>query len=299
MRILVIANPRAGKGNTERQVDRLAHYLRQRGHHVEVFLSRRPGDPARRAAMVQGDEFDRIVVGGGDGTVNAVINGLSDPSRIPLLHLATGTANILAKDLGLPVKPELLVPVIEDGVIVRADMGLLGDHRFLLVASAGFDAMVTERLTAARGKTLGYRGYVLPILKAMGQYRPPNLEVEVDGRHRLTGAMVMVLNSRHYGGIFVFDDEARLDSGSFQVCVFPRGSVTALVRYALSGLIRLAAKLPEVKRCSGGRVTINCSESCPVEVDGEYAGTTPVVIKLCPSAIPLLAPQEWGKTPGG
>jgi diacylglycerol kinase (ATP) len=292
MRILVIANPRAGKGSTERKVDQLTHYLRLRGHHVEVFLSSGPADPARRATTVRDGDFDTIVVGGGDGTVNAVINGLSDPSRIPILHLATGTANILAKDLGLPVEPELLVPVIEDGVIVRADMGLLEDHRFLLVASAGFDAMVTERLTAARGKTLGYRGYLLPILRSVGQYRPPSLEVEIDGKHRVTGAMVMVLNSRHYGGIFVFDDAARLDSGSFQVCVFPRGSVPALVRYALSGLLRLASGLPEVMRYSGGRVTISCAENCPVEVDGEYAGTTPVEIKLSPATVPLLAPQQ-------
>lgn len=296
MRILVIANPRAGKGGTERKVDQLTHHLRQRGHNVEVFLSSGPGDPGRRAATIRYGDFDTIVVGGGDGTVNAVINGLPDPSSIPILHLATGTANILARDLGLPMKPELLVSVIEEGVVIRADMGLLGDRRFLLVASAGFDAMVTERLTAARGKTLGYRGYLLPIVRSVGQYRPPSLEVEVDGKHRVTGAIVMVLNSRHYGGIFVFDDAARLDSGSFQVCVFPRGTVAALVRYALSGLLRLASRLPEVKRYSGGRVTIDCAGNCPVEVDGEYAGTTPVEIVLSPGTIPLLAPRELRKT---
>lgn len=292
MRILVIANPRAGKGVTGRKADRLARSLRQRGHEVELFLSSRPGDPTKRAALVRADEYDRIVVAGGDGTVNAVINGLVEPSRTPLVHLATGTANILARDLGLPTRTEPLITVIEEGVVRRADMGLLGDRRFLLVASAGFDAMVTEQLNTSRGKTLGYRGYVLPILRAVGRYRPPDLEVEVDGKHRLRGAMAMVLNSRHYGGLFVFDEDARLDSGRFQVCVFPRGSIAAILRYAISGLLRLAPKLPEIARCSGSRVTIHCSGGCPVEVDGEYAGATPAEITLCPGTIPLLTPRK-------
>lgn len=288
MKILVIANPRAGKGDTERKVEEFVQVLRRRGHETDVFLSCRPEDPSQRAAKIRCNEFDRIVVAGGDGTVNAVVNGLADPSRIPLLHLATGTANILAKDLGLPSNPELLVPIIEGGDVLRADMGVLGARKFLLVAGAGFDAMVTKQLSRSRGRTLGYRGYVLPIIRALSTYRPPDLEVVVDDKHQLKGSMVMVLNSKHYGGLFVFDYDACLDSGSFQICVFPRAGIPSLAKYTILGLLRLAPRIPDILRCSGRKVVISGSTSCPVQVDGEYAGTTPVRISLCPGVIPLL-----------
>jgi diacylglycerol kinase family enzyme len=173
-------------------------------------------------------------------------------------------------------------------------MGLVDAHRFLLVVSAGFDAAVTKEISTRRGHRLGYRGYVEPVLRVLTRYRPAELEVTVDDRHKVTGRHVMVLNVRHYGGIFVFCDSARLDSGTFDICVFRNGSRFSLVRYGLAGLLRLVAKLPDVTHMTGRRVRIQSAESSPVEVDGDYFGETPQVVNLCPSIVPVIAQRGSG-----
>ena len=153
--------------------------LRRRGYLVETFLTNSPGDAGRRARDIEAD-VDVLVVVGGDGTLNEILNGLPDPSRTPLAHLPTGTASVLGRELGLPKRAEDLIQILEGGHLRRLDMGLLGEGRFLTVASVGLDAMVTDEVRRQRGGTLGYFGYLLPILRALQHYHPPELKVSVD-----------------------------------------------------------------------------------------------------------------------
>ena len=89
---------------------------------------------------------------------------MTDPSRVPLAQLPCGTANILGHELGFSSKPENVARVVTHGSVRKIDMGLAGDRRFLMVVSAGFDALVTHEVLQGRQGTLGYRGYAGPIL---------------------------------------------------------------------------------------------------------------------------------------
>ena len=149
MRVLVIGNPVSGGGRSGRLLERLVRSLEQKGHAVDVFLTEGAGEARRRAEQLEAGA-DRLVVVGGDGTLNEVLNGLPDPSRIPLTQLATGTANLLAHDLRLPFSVSGMTRLLENGSVRRLDMGLARDRRFLLVVSAGFDAMVTHEVQANR-----------------------------------------------------------------------------------------------------------------------------------------------------
>lgn len=143
MRVSIIANPVAGVGKTTRHVERFTEILQSRGHDVEVLYTCEKGDGCEKARLVD-EKAERLVIAGGDGTVNEVLNGLENPSLIPILHLPSGTANQLANHLGLPSRLPLVAQVLEDGNTRMLDMGVVGKHRFLLEVSAGFDAAVTE-----------------------------------------------------------------------------------------------------------------------------------------------------------
>jgi diacylglycerol kinase (ATP) len=291
MVVLVIGNPTAGRGHSQARIDRLARVLESRGHEVEVFLTQKAGDAALRAGRI-GPDVERLVVAGGDGTINEILNGLPDPSRVPILHMPSGTANMLARDLNLPFRAHELAEILETGAVRWADMGIVNNRRFLLLVTCGFDARVTEVIKRDRGHTLGYRGYLLPTLRALNQYGPVDLHVSIDGTWKATGSQVMILNVRHYGGLLVFSDTAALDSGKFDVCVFQRGSVASLVRYGLAALFRMSSMLPDVMRFFGRRITIESSLPCPTEVDGDYFGTTPLGIDLLDAKVPLLVPAR-------
>jgi YegS/Rv2252/BmrU family lipid kinase len=288
-KILLIGNPVAGGGKANRLIADLLQGLRQRGYLVETFLTNSAKDATRRARDIEAD-VDVLVVVGGDGTLNEVLNGLPDPSRTPIAHLPTGTANILGRELGLPKTAEDLIQTLESGHLRWLDMGLLGERRFLMVASVGLDAVVTEEVQRRRGGTLGYLGYLMPILRVFERYHPPELKVTVDGGEQVPGAFVVVSNTRNYGGIFSFADRARCDSGHLDVCVFPRGTLPALIWYYLAAFLGWASKRTDVRYLTGTRIRIESREPVAVQMDGDPAGVTPVDIGLLPAVVPVLVP---------
>lgn len=288
--VLVVGNPVAGRGKAESRILRFVQILERKGHSIETVFTQKPGDAFRTAAS-SGRYVERIIVAGGDGTLNEVLNGLDDPSQVPILTLPSGTANMLAADLNLPRKLEVLADLVDAGNIRKIDMGLVGDRRFLLVVSAGFDAAVTKVLAERRGRRLGYVGYVMPILRAVRSHRPVKLTVLVDDHAPIFGTNVLVLKVRRYGGYFVFEEDARLDSGYFHVCVLPDGTVPAILRYGLAGFFGMTSRLKGITRITGRKITIEADEPVAVELDGDYLGTTPINVEIIPALVPVIVPN--------
>ncbi|HMK34536.1 MAG TPA: diacylglycerol kinase family protein [Desulfomonilaceae bacterium] len=293
--ILIIANPVAGRAAADRRAHRLWEALKARGLKVELSFTRRAGDACRIAGQVD-SHVRAVVVAGGDGTVNEVLNGLQDPSRVPVAVLPSGTANMLAYELRLPYRAEAIAAMIASPLVRRVDMGLVENKRFLLLVSAGFDAMVTEEVSRTRGRALGYRGYVIPIVKTIGKYKKTDLEIAVDGQ-RVTGGLVIVFSIRNYGGLFEIDAVKGSDSGHFDVCVFHGGTIPAVLRYSVAMVTHRIPQLSDVTFLSGQNVKIeSLGEPVPVEVDGDYFGTTPVEINLRPAHVPVIVPPVAGST---
>jgi YegS/Rv2252/BmrU family lipid kinase len=269
----------------------LVRLLEGRGHAVECFSTRSPEEAGEGVRKRESQGYlDCIVVAGGDGTVNDVVNGLENPSRTPLAHLAYGTANMLARELRIPRDPEALASLVERGASRRIDLGRAGSRRFLLVASSGFDAMVTRAISRTRRGTLGYPGYARPILGALRSYRAPRLRVQVDGAEPLVGALAIVSNIRNYGGIFSVADRACPDSGVLDVCVFSGERALDLARYAFAAARRRVSKLPDVAYRTGRCIVIEARDPTAVQIDGDYRGTTPLTIEVDAAVVPILTP---------
>ena len=149
MRVALLCNPVSGNGRALRLAPEIETILERKGHQVDVYWTGKRGD-AVEWARSSGGGYDRILAIGGDGTLNELINGLNEPFRTPIAQLATGTANLLAHDLHFPRDPRGAARMLETGSVRRIDLGLAGDRRFLLVLSAGFDAMVTVSYTHLR-----------------------------------------------------------------------------------------------------------------------------------------------------
>jgi len=290
LKILVIGNPISGGGRTTRLADRLVRTLEGKGHAVELCMTREAGEGRQRAARVDSG-IDRLVVIGGDGTLNEVLNGLVDPSATPLCQLATGTANILAHDLRLPRRPEALANLLENGELRRLDMGKVADRRFLMLVSVGFDAMVTEEIRRTRSGTLGYARYLAPIFRVLRNYKPTRISVQVDGKSPVAGELVVVSNTRNYGGLFTLAERARVDSGHLDVCVLSRASLPGLLRTAAGGLSGGISGQKGVTYMTGREVAIDAEESVAVQLDGDYFGRSPVRIGLEPGRVPFISPR--------
>jgi diacylglycerol kinase (ATP) len=290
VRVMVIVNPISGRGAAPEASERLGEALRERGHRVERRVTRARGDAGRFAAEADRG-FDRIVVAGGDGTLNEVLNGLPDPTRVPVAHLALGTANMLARDLALPRDPRGVAALLENGIVRRIDLGRIGKQRFLGNVGVGFDALVVERIGRMRRGALGYRSYLIPIARSLVSYRPPRLQARIDGGAPHACGFVIVSNLRNYGGLFRISDRARCDSGAFEVCLFERARVRDLLRGALAGFRGRIERQPGVLTCAARRIRVD-GEAAPVQVDGDSWGTTPIELEIEPAAASILAPKR-------
>ena len=289
MRVALVVNPVSGRGRSRLLASRVADLLRAGGHPVEIYRSGGPGEIRKRARELS-DATERILVVGGDGTLNELLNGLADPTRVPIAQLPNGTANILAHELSLPREPAGVARMLIEGPVRFLDMGLAGQRRFLMVASAGFDAMVTRSIALRRTATLGYLGYVAPILRTLRDYVPPRIEVRVDDGPAVEGQLVLVGNTRNYGGLFTMADLARCDSGRLDVCVLRNASLGGLVRAAVSGLTGGLSRRDDVVYVTGRRIRIESDPPVPVQIDGDHAGTTPLEIEIRPAHVPIVLP---------
>ncbi len=287
MRVQLIANPIAGGGAGADSAERVAAMLRGRGHRVECHFTRGAGDAQRLAAAAE-SACDCLFVVGGDGTLNEVLNGLEDPSRVPLALLAVGTANMLARDLDLPSEPGAAAALVESETTRSVDLARIGKHRFFGNVGVGFDAAVVADIARRRAGTLGFRAYLAPIFRVLSRYREPLLEVRMDGGAPRLAGWVVVSNLSNYGGLFTFSPEARCDSGHLEVCVFTRARRRDLVRAAAASRRGRLEALPGVSYHSARRIVVTSGEPVPVQVDGDAWGTTPVELAIEPSPVRIL-----------
>jgi len=293
--VLIIGNPVAGTGKTISKISILEELLLSRNHCVEVLLTERPGDATNLARNIDAS-CDLIVVAGGDGTVNEVLNGLEEPFSIPLIHLGTGTANQLANHLKIPRNPANLVPLIENGATQLIDIGIAGQRRFLLQTSAGFDALVTKVLAEQPKIGLGYLAYTIPILRAVCRHRLADVDVQIDEGSATRSRGVIITKVSHYGGIFVFCKNASMQTGILDVCLFHERKLWVHLCSFIAALLRLTPYLPWISHARGTRIRVDAPSPTPVQIDGTYVGTTPIEVRLMPQCLPVIVGNSFRGT---
>jgi diacylglycerol kinase (ATP) len=283
---MVIYNPTAGR-RRRRKLDAVVDALTRRGIEVTLRATTCRGDAERLAAEVSSADFDRLVVAGGDGTINEAINGLRDRS-LPVALVPLGTANVLAAELDLPSGATALAEAIADGRPRQVAIGRVNGRAFTMMAGVGFDAYVVSHVSPSLKRAVGKLAYVIETLAQLLRYRPLMYEVVVDGTpHR--AASVIVANGRFYGGRFVCAPEARLDSAEFQACLFGRAGRWHVIRYALALLVGRLHRLADITIVPARRIEIAGPAGDPVQGDGDTLAALPARIEIAPDTLRLVA----------
>jgi diacylglycerol kinase (ATP) len=287
MEAVIIGNPNSGSAGDEGYLERFAETLRAGGLEVEVLNTERP-DHATELATMAGDRL--IIAAGGDGTVNEVVNGLSKDATLGILPL--GTANVLARELGLPLKPEDACERILTGTGSRMDVGVATDEegterRFACMAGIGFDASVVREVTPRLKRYLRSLAFPLFALKVYFQGNLPDLHV-MDGDTTHVGQLAVIANGHYYGGDFKVAEEASLTSGKLEVVLVEK--VGRLLRADI--LARVLAKRPLDRAAKSFPVHDIRAESpggrVPVQIDGELWGHLPMSFRIEPAAIRVI-----------
>ncbi|HET9343397.1 MAG TPA: lipid kinase [Candidatus Eremiobacteraceae bacterium] len=236
------------------------------------------------------DRVDLVIAGGGDGTLNAVLQGLVG-SKLPLGILPLGTANDLAKTLGIPAELPRACEVIGQGHTRRIDVGRVNDVYYFNEASIGMSVALCRRLTKESKSSFGVFAllfHALQIVFAMRRFRAlvtlPSGEVIAQRTAQLT-----VGNGQNFGG-FVATDEAAIDDRKLDLYSVQLKDWKDYLEVLTALLRRQYDDVRSVFTLHGKRFEVKTGKRMRIEVDGEIVTSTPATFDIVPSAIEVLVP---------
>ncbi|RYX80419.1 diacylglycerol kinase family lipid kinase [bacterium] len=320
--VLILANPTAGaRGKTaarRRQLDKVRDELEKNGFAVHLgFENESKGilERARNAALA---ETDIIVAAGGDGTVNAVANGmlLATDGQRPVSKLAVlpmGTGNVFALNMNIPSDIRAASQVIVEGQVRRIDVGyalplestrlpktanlpdthdLPSPRYFLLMAGVGFDAKVIEDTSLRLKMMLRDFAYAFRSLQNAVVHQGTEVTLTFDdgSSHSNNSWLLMAGNAASYAWAIKFTEHARLDDGKLDVCVFPFENKLTSVQQVMQLLMGQHIERGSASYYQTTGVRIESTPPVPVQLDGDEWGTTPLELKMIPGSLDVLAP---------
>ena len=286
-RALVLLNPGARRGSEDR--DAIVGRLERQGVQTLVETIAEP-EGVRDQIRRRRGEVDLVIVGGGDGTLHLALQGLVE-TDLPLGILPLGTANNLARTLGIPADPLSACDVVAGGHRRSIDLGWVNGRYFFTTASIGLSVWITEELSAEAKRRWGPLAYALTAIRVMRRTRPFHAHIRWAGgeRHSRT-VQIVVGNGRYYGAALPVADDAAIDDARLD-----------LYTLEVSHWWRLLAIAPALKRGRHGEkqqvealratefeVTTRTPRS--IDVDGELGGETPAVFRVRPRALEVFAP---------
>ncbi len=215
-----------------------------------------------------------VVVAGGDGTLNAVIEGLAG-SETTLGVFPTGTMNVFAREMGIPFDSlEKSLGVIDAGHKKRVDIFQMNSAAFVQMAGVGFDAQVIEATSWESKKKLGPLSYLLSVGKVLRENLPV-MNVRAEDGTEVEGIALFVGNGMLYGGHFPLFRSANNHDGLMDVIVFKKAGFQ-FIRDSLRGLLKggVDPLSPggSVKYLQTASLRVTSAEEIPVEIDGELWG---------------------------
>ena len=289
-RVAIQRNPISGSGRREAELARMIEGLKAAGLKPYLFSDRQKlayhlENPAFRAHLVC------IVAAGGDGTVDDLINRYPG---IPLAIFAMGTENLLAKYCGIPRGGRQVAEIIAQRCTRTIDLGQVGERRFAVMASCGFDAEVVSLAHARRKGRITKLHYIKPILQIWNSYRHPALRLYCDrSTEPLACQMVIISNISRYALNLPVNPQAADHDGLFDLCTIAHATPWRLIRIMLRGLMtgRIASPGVAYHRCQ--HLKVEADEPVAIQADGDPVGHTPQEFRVLPHALQLLVPAAF------
>ena len=297
-RALVIANRHSRRGRAG--IEAILERLRAGGVEPELAEPRGKGSGGiGRLIRERAAGVDLVVLGGGDGTMNAAAEALLEAGR-PLAILPLGTGNDLARTLGIPPDPLAAADVAAGGVTRRIDLGRVNDRYFFNVASIGLSVRVAEALTGEVKRRLGTLGYPVTVYRVLKEGRAFRAEIRPEGGGpplALQTIQLAVGNGRFYGGGLVVDERAEIDDRLLHLYALRPRPLWRLAARALAFRSGRHDDPGAVEALAGRAFTVVTDRPMRVNTDGEITTRTPARFSVVPAALEVVvpAPPEDGK----
>lgn len=249
-----------------------------------------PGRGQAKSAVSAG--ADLVLACGGDGTVTACAEGVSD-TGVPLAIIPMGTGNLLARNIGLPMGLDEALAVALDGVQQPIDAGRVNGTLFVVMAGLGLDARMLDGTSDPLKKRLGWFAYVISAIRHLGD-RPMRVTVIADGgrRRRMRASALIVGNVGWLQGGLPLLPDARPDDGVLDAVVLTATSLIGWLPVAANIVARRPAR-GRIYRVQFTELQLTLDQEQPWQLDGEVMGSARrLTVVAQPGALLLRMPPE-------
>jgi diacylglycerol kinase (ATP) len=256
-----------------------------------VHVTQGPGDAESYASEAARNGCEEIIAAGGDGTLNEVINGISDHlARVRLGLIPLGTGNDFARCLNLPPTVEENIDNILSAQTTALDVVRATSDRarvFINVSAGGFSGLVDEKLTPELKRTWGPLAYVRSAAAALPELRAYRTVVVLDGHERIDVDLynVVIANGRFVAGGLPIAPDADPADGLLDIILIPSYPTSEVVLLAAQILLGKHLKSDAITFRRAAKVSVQSRPGMWFNVDGELLGNEPIVFEVLPRAL--------------
>jgi YegS/Rv2252/BmrU family lipid kinase len=285
-KIFIFANPKA-RGRNPEALDKAIELLRKEVE-LELITANSLEESTSLAAKLGEDPDNLIVPCGGDGTINSIVYKL--PPNAVMGILPSGTANVVARELGIPLNLREAAKNLLTGAKKTIDLGMINKEKFVFVAGLGFDALSASTISKRLKTMIGKSAYGVSAIKNFLTYRPPIITVKTNDKI-YEGRFCIIANMRRYGGELFWASKAKFDDGLLNMVLFKEWNTISLLKALISASQKKGVPDDIAFNLISHNFIINCSEQTPYQIDGEvFPSDQDFNVTIVPKALNIIIP---------
>lgn len=284
-----IYNPHSGDKSILKKLDLIIEMYQEKGLIIEFYRIEQQKDVENAFKDFNPNRFSHVLIAGGDGTVDSVINAMYRLNiKLPIAILPTGTANDFAKFLGIPTDIEEACKNILSSIVKTVDIAKINDRYFVNVASTGLFAEVSQKTDINLKNTIGKLAYYIKGIEELPNFKKINIKIEskecsYDGETYL----ILVFNGKTAGN-FNIATKSKINDGLLDVIVFKAMPVKEMFYLLLTIFKGEHITSENVLYFKTDKIKIECNDSISTDIDGEIGPQFPLNIECIKDGISIL-----------
>lgn len=273
----IIYNPTAGRETFRRDLPKVLERLELAGYETSAHATTGEGNATEAAKTAVERRHDLVIVAGGDGTINEVVQGIAEAEYRPKLGIIpAGTTNDFARALSIPRDTKKAVDIILQDNIKALDIGKVNGHYFINIAGGGDLTELTYDVPIKLKSALGQLAYYIKGIEMLPSLKPVPTVIEYDD-HVFEGEIMLFLvaNTNSVGGFEKLAPDALIDDGYFDLLILKKTNLAEFLRIASLGLRGSHIEDENVIYTQAKRIKVMPKDQMLLNIDGEYGGELP------------------------
>lgn len=288
-KVKLIYNPYSGENLILSKLDEIINIHQQAGLTIVPYRIRKECSIEGAFHDIRPGEYEYILVAGGDGTVDSVVNAMAKQGiSLPIGILPVGTANDFSKFLGIPFDIEEACKKIINSTVTTVDLGSINDKYFVNVASTGLFTDVSQKTDVNLKNTIGKLAYYLKGLEELPNFRPLKVKIKSTEMDFEGNMYLMLIFNGKTAGNFNLATKADAADGMLDVIVFKAVQVYELIPLFIKVLKGEHLDSDKVIYFKTDKLHVECDEGIVTDIDGEKGPDFPLDIKCIKGGLKIL-----------